>query len=640
MSVDQSELDASSAVYPIVTGENSTVQHLYENHTMTVRMSWNTSCMVPGCDPSDLLMLTLPHHRGLASGCPAQASVNSIQYPVVNGVAVGCKGSTWAVPYRIPNVLSGAMSDAVVNHLEGNPPDKKARSPFYSNNNIKPAYRSTLTTSLKSDMAYWINVHDPNVVRSPSFLFMTSDCYSFGKLIGAVARLVLIADELEEYTIARVGRDFLRCRLNQWLDSKQAASEFFPYAGQDFPVAGSLRGGVPIYDTTWGGIPTGNGIKNPGPDWVRNGTQPDFGSGGYNDHLFHYGYYLYTVSVVLKGATVGGDAVPGHAGLSFDDSTCRRMNASDSEWFQPLSKRILVWARDIANPNEAVDPYFTQSRYHSDAYVGHSWARGLFPSGQSSSNIESTSEAMQAWYSLFLLGYAIEAAKIPNMDTEATALQNTGSVILLTEAVSVKYYWHLFPANTTKIPDDRTNITPEPFTDLGVVGNVWSLAFNYQVFFSYGRCQWTGWAGHKTPGDGCPYDLTLEQIHWFNRLFILQIQLLPYSPITETLIEAGGWLQAAMFTPELSYTNSKGNVSYGYDPTAIWDDLPSSYSRCNGTTQNLGSRCAQGWMGYAYQAFSSVTGNAQQAWDKALTMDGVSDGSTMTNLFWWIATRE
>ena len=510
-------------------------------------------------------------------------------------------------------------------------------NPFFTAKPVDAKYAADVRVSLKADMAYWTDVHNADIVRSPAFLFKTADCYSFGKFVGAIARLVLIADELGELEVARVGRDFLRCRLNQWLDNRQAASEFFPFVGPDFPVAGALQGGVQVYDTTWGGLPTGNGIKNPGPVWIRNGTQPDFGSGGYNDHLFHYGYYLYAVSVVVKGATVAGGPAPGQAGLHFGEETCRDMSLSDADWFTPVSKRVFTWARDISNPNQAKDPYFAQFRYHSDWYEGHSWARGLFPSGLTSANIESTSEAMQAWYSMFLLGYAIQKANIATLAYEADALMTTASVVMLTETASVNYYWHLMPTNA---PAGRDDIMPSLFQRLGVTGNLWGMAVNYQVFFSYGGCQWVENAKHRGPHDSCPYDLTLDQIHWFNRVFVLQIQLLPYTAVTESLAEPQ-WLKSVMNTTRFNYTSHNGRgTSYGYSPEVIWDDLPSAYTRCNGTSQNLGKRCAQGWLAYAYQALATLgSPYKEMAWSKALEMDGVADGSTVTNMLWWIATR-
>eukprot|EP01060_Flectonema_neradi_P026080 TRINITY_DN3492_c2_g1_i1.p1 TRINITY_DN3492_c2_g1~~TRINITY_DN3492_c2_g1_i1.p1 ORF type:complete len:995 (+),score=118.83 TRINITY_DN3492_c2_g1_i1:64-3048(+) len=632
LKVSESVMDDHANTFPVSMNAKTPVSHFYESGNIIQKFTWDTKCVVPGCSSKDLLMLQLPHHRGYAAD---QSNTEpAVQYPVAIGVVVGYYGNQWNLSLPVSTLLgkSAGISSAITDFLGNAESSSDPFAPFFSSNPPSDDKISTVKESLKADMAYWTDVYNDHIVRSPAFLFLTSDCYSFGKFLGAVARLVLIADEVGDKETARVGRDFLRCRLNQWFDPNQVTSPYFPFVGEDFPVKGSLQGGVPIYDTTWGGLPTTNGLKSPGPSWVRNGTQPDFGSGGFNDHLFHYGYYLYATSVVLMGSQVTGGPLPGQ-GLSYDSNVCLNNNASDSDWFTKLSPRVLAMARDIANPSEDLDPFFTQFRYHSDWYGGMSWARGLYPSGQTSSNIESTSEGTQAWYSLFLLGYSMDLAGI--LPPVAGALQSAGSVLLVTDLAAITSYFHILPLGSGGKSPHRDDIMPSPFKGLGVTGNLWSNTVNYQVFFSYGKCQWNG----ATSGDDCPHDLTLEQIHWFNRLFVLQIQLLPYTPMTETLLEPL-WINQMLVTDRLNYTNKNGVVSKGYDPTAIWSDLPSAYTRCNGTTQNLGMRCAQGWLGYAYQSWASL-GNDQRndAWTKALSMEGVADGSTITNLLWWIASR-
>ena len=636
LQVSEDAMDKHANTYPVSINKETPVSHSYKDGRVIQQLSWNTKCVVPSCSSADLLMLQLPHHKGYATD--QTQSQPRVQYPVATGVATGYVGSRWNLSFPIADLLgkSTGISSSIINFFnklsDTSTSSLDPFAPFFSSKPPSSDKINIVKESLKADMAYWTDVYNDHIVRSPAFLFLTADCYSFGKFLGAISRLILIADEVGDLQTARVGRDFLRCRLNQWFDPNQISSPYFPFVGEQFPVKGSLQGGVPVYDSTWGGLPTTNGLKSPGPTWIRNGTQPDFGSGGYNDHLFHYGYYLYSVSVVLMGSKVSGGPLPGQ-GLSYDSDICLNNKATDSDWFTKLSPRVFAMARDIANPSQESDPYFTQFRYHSDWYGGMSWARGLYPSGQTSSNIESTSEGTQAWYSLFLLGYAMDQANV--IPTVASALQSAGSLLLISDLAAITTYFHILPHGSGGKYPHRDNIVPEPFRGLGITGNFWSNTLNYQVFFSYGKCQWSG----SSSSDDCPHDLSLEQIHWFNRLFVLQIQLLPYTPMTETLLESM-WTQQVLITDRLNYTNNKGMVSKGYDPTAIWSDLPSAYTKCNGTTQNLGNRCAQGWLGYAYQSWSAL-GDTQRdtAWSQALSMDGVADGSTISNLLWWISTR-
>ena len=46
-----------------------------------------------------------------------------------------------------------------------------------------------------------------------------------------------------------------------------------------------------VYDKTWGGIVTKDGL---------NDQNADFGNGWYNDHTYHYGYLIYAAAVLIK----------------------------------------------------------------------------------------------------------------------------------------------------------------------------------------------------------------------------------------------------------------------------------------------------------------------------------------------------
>jgi endo-1,3(4)-beta-glucanase len=48
---------------------------------------------------------------------------------------------------------------------------------------------------------------------------------------------------------------------------------------------------VPSYETAWGGVISKAGATN---------VYVDFGNGYYNDHHFHYGYFLTVAAVIAK----------------------------------------------------------------------------------------------------------------------------------------------------------------------------------------------------------------------------------------------------------------------------------------------------------------------------------------------------
>lgn len=81
------------------------------------------------------------------------------------------------------------------------------------------------------------------------------DTYFFGKEIAAMGRLALIADQIGDNTTAKEIRDSMKKFLTPRLE------------GQCNDTL--------IYDSTWGGIISSEGIKNSGNE---------FGQGWYNDH--------------------------------------------------------------------------------------------------------------------------------------------------------------------------------------------------------------------------------------------------------------------------------------------------------------------------------------------------------------------
>jgi endo-1,3(4)-beta-glucanase len=241
-----------------------------------------------------------------------------------------------------------------------------------------------------------------------------ADSYSFGKQVGRAAELLLIAEALGETASADQLRQAIEAPLSQWFQGKN------PDAFK--------------YDKTYGGIVTSKGIAS---------SSADYGNGWYNDHHFHYGYFLFAVGAVSKG---------------------------DPAFAAEYQAQILDLIRDIANPS-AQDPYFTQYRMF-DWFDGHSWASGLFPF-QDGRNQESSSEAFNAWAGISLYGDAIGDKNLLNL----------GRVLRAVEASSVQRYYQIHK---------NSDIYPEPFADRMVTGVLWSDKAEYTTFFSGGDPQIIG----------------------------------------------------------------------------------------------------------------------------------------------------
>ncbi|KAJ1645733.1 hypothetical protein J3B02_001998 [Coemansia erecta] len=233
------------------------------------------------------------------------------------------------------------------------------------------------------------------------------DPYFFGKGIARIARLYQIAMEIGDSGSAATLNKKLIALMNPWLVAMNNEDP--------------LR-----YDVFWGGIVSQKGADD---------SAADFGQGRYNDHHFHYGYFLYAGAILAKYDVTG---------------------------FQPFQEPLNQLLRDYANPSY-IDTQFPYMR-HFDPYDGHSWAAGVYTFGDGR-NQESTGEAINAYYSAYL--YA-----------KATGLEETADfyeIILNMEATSGKLYWHPTIAEAKQLYMD-------PFIH-NVVGVLWSSKADFATFF-------------------------------------------------------------------------------------------------------------------------------------------------------------
>lgn len=256
------------------------------------------------------------------------------------------------------------------------------------------------------------------------------DSYTAGKVLASMGRLALIADELGETATAAFIRTNMKTDIEPWLNGTNM---------------NSLK-----YENLWGGLCTSWGLNDP---WA------DYGMAWYNDHHFHFGYFIYAAAVIGK---------------------------EDRTWINTYKKPILDIVRDYANPSSQ-DPFYPVAR-NKDWFDGHSWASGLFPFGDSK-NQESTSESVNAYYGLYLLGESLGN----------TQMRDYGRLLLATEIRSVKKYWQI---------TQQSDIYPEPFKSNKIVGVLWSTKVDHSTFFGN----------------------NLEYIHC--------IQMLPFTPISEEMLPA------------------------------------------------------------------------------------------------------
>ncbi|CAN4079560.1 unnamed protein product [Withania somnifera] len=237
----------------------------------------------------------------------------------------------------------------------------------------------------------------------------TTSSYFYGKLIARGARLALIAEEVSYPKIIPVVVQFLKDMIEPWLNGTFGANGF-------------------LYDNKWGGLVTKQGI---------NDTTADFGFGIYNDHHFHLGYFVYGIAVLTR---------------------------FDPAWGKQYKRQSYSLLEDYTNLGPKENQHYTRLR-NFDLWKLHSWAAGLteFPFGR---NQESTSEAINAYYSAALMGFAYGDAD----------LISVGSTLAALEIQSAQTWWH--------VKRDNKIYAPRFVKNNKVVGILWSRKRDSILWFA------------------------------------------------------------------------------------------------------------------------------------------------------------
>lgn len=233
--------------------------------------------------------------------------------------------------------------------------------------------------------------------------------YTSGKILSKFALILYVChDILNDEGLTR-----------ELIPKVKSAIEIFAKNEQKFPL---------VYDKSWKGI-----ISSAEP-------AADFGNSNYNDHHFHYGYHIHAIALVSK---------------------------VDPDWLYGNDKLVYNYAltliRDVANP--VSDKYFPQFRSF-DWFHGHSFAHGIFPSGDGKDE-ESSSEDYHFAYGMKLF------AKI----TKDTAMEGRANLMLAVMRRSMNMYM-LFS-------DDNT-IQPKNFIKNKVAGITFENKLDFATYFGRG----------------------------------------------------------------------------------------------------------------------------------------------------------
>jgi len=240
-----------------------------------------------------------------------------------------------------------------------------------------------------------------------------ADTYFGGKALYRDAQLYALADQLGLDAEAAALRERVTTELLRWAD----------------PAACETRDAFCFfYDTANRGVV---------------GQVPSFGSDEFNDHHFHYGYFLYAAGVVA---------------------------ADDPDLAGRLAPVVDLLAADVASA-PASDRFPRWRTF--DVYASHAWASGTSPFADGN-NQESSSEAVLAWAGLTLWARASGNAALETQGTWLQALESQAARAYWTDfdtsdPVYDGYGHTIAPLNFGGKRDYATWFSPEPAAALAIL---------------------------------------------------------------------------------------------------------------------------------------------------------------------------
>ncbi|KAI9824472.1 MAG: hypothetical protein M1826_007335 [Phylliscum demangeonii] len=345
---EEAVFDAAAGLFPTAATLSASTQATRGTYTLC----WTKA----GVDTSrPLIMFALPHHVQSFDNVTASAMTSVQLQTTTKGLATAVLKDAWALmepdlptdvgfaPWSLPSRSSIAFSNATIQAL-----------------NVAGA------NELSQDINNQTNL---------------DSMYFSGKALSKFATLIYtIHDIAKNATLAKGG-----------LDRLKAAFAVFSNNLQKFPL---------VYETAWKGV-----VSN--ASYVTGNPGVDFGNTYYNDHHFHYGYFIHAAAVI-----------------GFLDPT----------WLPANQDWVNMLVRDVANPSED-DPYFPVFRSF-DWYHGHSWAKGLFESGDGKDEESSSEDAFFA-YAMKMWGRTVGDAK----------MEARGNLMLAILARSLRNYFLMESTN-------------------------------------------------------------------------------------------------------------------------------------------------------------------------------------------------
>ncbi|KAI1211269.1 glycoside hydrolase family 81 protein [Annulohypoxylon truncatum] len=347
-------IDAASGAYPTGVALSGSISGSKGTYSFTFQKG--------GLSSAKLLMYALPHHYDAFDDATYKSMTPAKLQTTTKGMAVGVVADSWTmVEPNMPISMGFAPWDPV----DG---EKKTLS----------------DSAIKQISPIAVNETAQDVSQQSD----QNSMYFGGKALAKFAGICYTANDLlKNTTLAQTGLKKLKVAFSRFATNRQ-----------QFPL---------YYDSAWGGL-----VSSATYQTGNNGA--DFGNTFYNDHHFHYGYFIYAAAII-------GYLDPG--------------------WLTKENVDFVnTMVRDIANPSP-LDKYFPIFR-NFDWYHGHSWAHGLFETADGKDQESSSEDAMHA-YAIKMWGKTI---KDSNMEAR-------GNLMLAIIARSLNRYYLYTEDNKVQPPE-------------------------------------------------------------------------------------------------------------------------------------------------------------------------------------------
>ena len=345
--------DRSAGIY----ATSATISASVLGQVGTYTISWGKSGLFPA-PPSPaprLLMFALPHHVASFREPTAAAKLSIKLQTTTKGVATAVLADTWTL---LEPDLPTSM------HFAPWTPTMHTPSPL--NSAALNVISQVATAEMAQNMETGTNL---------------DSMYYSGKVLSKFATLVYCVHDFTSLSsLAATGLKRLKAAFARFVENRQINAL--------------------VYDTVWKGVVSEQA-------YLTRDLGDDFGSTAYNDHHFHYAYFIHAAAVI-------GYLDPG--------------------WIPANRDWVNMLVRDAANPS-AKDTYFPVSRMF-DWYHGHSFAKGLFESADGKDEESSSEDALFA-YAIKMWGHVSGDA----------AMEGRGNLMLAILARTLQSYFLMESGN-------------------------------------------------------------------------------------------------------------------------------------------------------------------------------------------------